>query len=352
MSVAKIQITGGAFQDFEGNPLSNGYLTMQLSHDEQVSDQQIFGGFAIRVPLDVNGNVSGVVSVWATDSMNPANAYYIVNAYRFDGTQAWLAPQYQLITSPGPFDLGTWVPNNPPAGGAPVGSILLQNNSVNNSSQEILNLAQGSGISITDLGDGELQIASSASASTTYMISGGSTSVGEWVNANATTLMDTALRVGVIQFNLGASFTSTSNTLDTSGASNIGGGSSACYGIYNAARTSLLWTSGQVSFPNSGSVATARSFSVPALSLTPGTYYFAWTTNDNGNTQTWGLSLNNMSFTNGTSDANIINNTAVTFGYAANPATDSPTLTLPATLGALTAYSSGNSFGYPMCMFR
>ena len=61
----KIQITGGAFQDFEGNVLANGYLTMQLSHDEQeaVDPGEVVAGLILRVPLDANGNVAGTVYV-------------------------------------------------------------------------------------------------------------------------------------------------------------------------------------------------------------------------------------------------------------------------------------------------
>jgi hypothetical protein len=97
----KNQIIGGAFQDFEGNVLANGYLTMQLSHDEQesVDPGNIVGAFALRVPLDANGNIAGTVSVWPNDQLNPASSYYVVNAYRADGAQAWLAPQLQTVTS-------------------------------------------------------------------------------------------------------------------------------------------------------------------------------------------------------------------------------------------------------------
>src|SRR5260370_18552277 len=132
------QITGGAFQDFGGDVLVNGYLAMQLSHDEQesVDPGNIVGAFALRVPLDANGNIAGTVSVWPNDQLNPAGSFYVVNAYRAGGTLAWQSPQFQTVTtSPSPFNVGTWVPNNPPAGGAPVGSIFLQSKGINNSQQ-------------------------------------------------------------------------------------------------------------------------------------------------------------------------------------------------------------------------
>ncbi|MGA7401143.1 MAG: hypothetical protein WBW38_14045 [Candidatus Sulfotelmatobacter sp.] len=158
------QIIGGNFQDFEGNVLANGYLTMQLSHDaeESVGPGQVVAGFPRRVPLDANGNIAGTVLLWPNDQLNPANTYYIVNAYRHDGTLAWAAPQFQTVTtSPSPFNVGVWIPNNPPSGGAPVGSILLQHNGINNSSQAILDLeSTDSSIIITDEGSGSINLQS------------------------------------------------------------------------------------------------------------------------------------------------------------------------------------------------
>lgn len=75
----------------------------------------------------------------------------------------WAAPQYQTVAStPSPFDVGAWVPNNPPfsgSAGAPVGSLLLQTNGVNNASQNIQNLTAGTDITLTDEGGGEILIA-------------------------------------------------------------------------------------------------------------------------------------------------------------------------------------------------
>src|SRR5260370_13575457 len=135
---------------------------MQLSHDaeQSVGPGQVVAGYPRSVPLDANGNIAGTVLVWPSDQLNPANTYYIVNAYRYDGTLAWAAPQFQAVTtSPSPFNVGTWVPNNPPAGGAPVGSILLQLNGINNASQAKLNLeSTDSSVTITDTGSGNINL--------------------------------------------------------------------------------------------------------------------------------------------------------------------------------------------------
>lgn len=108
----KNRIIEGHFQDVEGNPLANGYLIMHLSQDAQARTElgQVSAGIKIKVPLDVNGNVSGTVLVWPNDALNPDGTYYIVNGYTSEGQLAW-GPFYGLVdSSPSPFDLDAWVP--------------------------------------------------------------------------------------------------------------------------------------------------------------------------------------------------------------------------------------------------
>jgi hypothetical protein len=165
----KNSLVGGSFQDFKGNVLANGYLTMQLNRDgqESVDPGQVFAGFPIRVPLDTNGNILGTVMVWPNDQLNPANSYYIVNAYRTDGTQAWASPQNLSVTStPSPFNVGNWVPATTNNVVAPVGSLLLQTNGINDQSQSLLNLVAGSGVTLTNTG-GAVTITSGATANET-----------------------------------------------------------------------------------------------------------------------------------------------------------------------------------------
>lgn len=109
--MAKIQITGGGFQDSEGNLLANGYLKMVLSQDCQVaSTAQICSGIEVTVPLDGSGNVSGTVNVWPNDQLLPVNNFYTVTGYTQQGQRAW-GPNVQQITGAGPFSLTSWVPN-------------------------------------------------------------------------------------------------------------------------------------------------------------------------------------------------------------------------------------------------
>lgn len=151
--MALVQLTGGAFQDAEGDVLNNGWLTMSLSHDEQdpSTSTQIAAGIPVKIFLDNNGNVAGIQSVWATDVLLPNNAYYIVEAFRSDGSLAWLSPQNQTVPTGSSLNIGTWIPNQP---GVPptTQTITLQTNGVNNSSQTLENLAAGSNITLTNVG--------------------------------------------------------------------------------------------------------------------------------------------------------------------------------------------------------
>jgi hypothetical protein len=159
--MALVTLTGGAFQDAEGHLLVDGFLTMTLSHDEQdpSSNTQIAAGIPVKILLDNNGNVSSGQSVWATDVLLPAGAYYIIEAFRSDGTLAWASPQFETVPSGGPFNIGTWIPNQP-VPQPPPSKITLQTNGVNNGSQTLENLVAGANVTLTNVG-GATTIASS-----------------------------------------------------------------------------------------------------------------------------------------------------------------------------------------------
>ena len=111
--MAKVTLTGGNFQDSEGNVLALGYLTMQLSQDETVLGiGQICSGITITIKLDSNGSVvaSPAQAVWGNDVMLPVNSYYRVTGYTAQGQIAF-GPNNQQVIGAGPFDVGTWVPN-------------------------------------------------------------------------------------------------------------------------------------------------------------------------------------------------------------------------------------------------
>lgn len=113
---SKTQIVNGSFEDNQGNTLNNGSLVFQLSQDASVNSspyRQVVGGIKTRVPLDNNGNVAGVVTIWTNDVLTPAGTYYIVTAYNNSGLKVWDAPQYWTLTSGSPIDLGSLVITNP-----------------------------------------------------------------------------------------------------------------------------------------------------------------------------------------------------------------------------------------------
>ena len=204
---AMVQLTGGHFQDSQGNLLSDGYLKMVLNNDESVNDFQICAGITITVPLDAFGDVvsSPGIFVWGNDVMLPINSYYTVTGYTSEGQIAF-GPNNQQIEGTGTFDLGTWVPNQViswfpslQAGigveveGSPLSSSTvldlvntgnvtftdngggrvsasasipsgptLKTNSILNGDQALLNLVDGTNIHITQDGSGDVKVNNTA----------------------------------------------------------------------------------------------------------------------------------------------------------------------------------------------
>jgi hypothetical protein len=154
-----VTLINGGFTDFEGSPLNLGYLVMQLSHDEQYTtgSNQVVAGLKLKILLDANGNIpaSPATKVFANDAMLPSGSFYTVLAYKADGTQAWADEQFwTILSSPSTLDVGTIVPTNPPGGliGSGGGStLLLETNGTTNSNQSLLNIAQGTNVTITNV---------------------------------------------------------------------------------------------------------------------------------------------------------------------------------------------------------
>lgn len=168
---SKTQLTGGAFQDAEGNLLVNGYLKFKLSQDSSVSGVgNICSGIEITIQLDSVGNVASSTStptapnqyVWATDVFTTPNMFYRVTGYTAGGQPSW-GPNNQQVTSGGTgggtFNVGTWTPNQVLSWTPPPSGVTLQHNGVSNSSQNLLNLESTNGsVSITDAGGGSLDL--------------------------------------------------------------------------------------------------------------------------------------------------------------------------------------------------
>jgi hypothetical protein len=164
----KVQLIGGAFQDSEGNLLANGFLKMTLNQDESITGVgQICSGIEIRINLNSSGgvSVSPVQSVWGNDQMLPVNSYYRVSGYNSSGQLAWGPNNQQVNGSGGTFDVGTWVPNVVLSWFPPLQATELQTNGVDNGDQTLLNLKNGTNVTITDDGSGGVTINSTGSGS-------------------------------------------------------------------------------------------------------------------------------------------------------------------------------------------
>lgn len=164
-------LENGGFSDIEGQPLANGYLTWELSHDEAAlaSSLQVVGGLSRTVQLDNNGNVAGSPQFQNNDTLTPAGSFYIVNAYRSDGTKAWRAPQYiQVLSTSSPFNLSNVVPYNPPVNGLSSGSssLIVQTNSTNNASQTLLNFVNSASVTFSNPSGGEVTATASSGTNT------------------------------------------------------------------------------------------------------------------------------------------------------------------------------------------
>jgi len=111
--MALVALTGGGFSTPNGQPLSNGYLLLTLSHDEQSDGAiQLLAGHTIRICLDNNGNAAVGSQAYATDQMLPAGAYYTVTVYDNTGRQVSTGNQtLTLASSPNPYNLGSWIPS-------------------------------------------------------------------------------------------------------------------------------------------------------------------------------------------------------------------------------------------------
>lgn len=112
-----VQVTGGNFQDCEGAVLANGILLVELSHDENLASPatQVVGGLKRTIVLNNTGNIASNPPTYLFNNslLTPSNSYYIVRAFKSDGTEAWRSFQYwQLSTDP--TDVGTLIPYNPP----------------------------------------------------------------------------------------------------------------------------------------------------------------------------------------------------------------------------------------------
>lgn len=162
MPATKVQLTGGQFQDSEGNKLALGYLLMKLNQDANITGVgNIASGIEVKISLDSNGSVitSPAQTVWGNDQMLPVNAYYRVTGYTEAGQPAWGPNNQQVNGSGGTFDVGTWIPNQVISWTPPIQTPILETNEVVNAVQTLLDLHAGANVALTDNGSGRVTIA-------------------------------------------------------------------------------------------------------------------------------------------------------------------------------------------------
>jgi hypothetical protein len=167
MPASKVQLTGGHFQDSEGNLLEDGYLLMKLNQDELVTDVgQVCSGIEITIQLDASGDVvtSPAQSVWGNDQMSPINSYYRVKGYKANGQLAWGPNNQQVIGDGGTFDVGTWTPNTVLSWFPTLQELELQVNGVDNAVQTLFDLEDSDTVTFEDLGGGQVTAHASGSS--------------------------------------------------------------------------------------------------------------------------------------------------------------------------------------------
>jgi len=354
----QVQLTGGNFQDSEGNLLENGYLEMELSQDASITGVgNICSGIKIRIQLDANGDAVSGSQAWGNDVMNPPDTFYKVTGYTEEGQPAWGPNNQQIVGST--FDLGAWVPNQiyswTPSQVQP---IVLEVNGAAASSQILQNLVAGTNITLTDEGGGSIKIsaANSSAASADFMLGpgivnlagiSGFQAIGGWaggLGANMIAFIAFNLPMGISNFVL----------MDGSFSGGLVYGENIAVAFYTADGLTLLWQSGPILIPNQSNVA--MSITIPSLSLPAGSYVMAWTED------AYYVSCSGMptpaiiSFHSGTSESNIINQSAnLRYGVAGNL---SSSCVFPSTLamsyggGAVDPSTSGWDVAIPAILFH
>lgn len=335
-----VTLSGGAFQDSQGNVLANGYLKFQLSQDGTVPGSgNVASGIEIQINLDVNGNVVGGQSLWGNDVITPST-FYRVTGYTSKGQPAW-GPNNQQVTGAS-FNLSTWVPNQLISSPTQVSPVTLENNGVLNLSQTVLNLeSTDASVTIQDLGSGNINLKASVAAFSSsgqgyftswesfkgYGTGGGNG--GSWLPASLTanTVLFTTL-------NLTAAYTIRKVTVQWI-SNSAGGPHFSCVAIYNATGTTKLLDAGTNAFSDSN-ITTPQTVTLGTpVTLQPGTYLVAWSA-----TVTAGSGAFAFAFPTAQVPT-ILNQNVVRYGTASNVLSGGA---MPATLGTLTVRNVADTF--------
>ena len=357
---AKIQLTGGNFQDGQGNLLTDGYLKMVLSQDGTVAGVgSVCSGIEITIKLNSSASVvtSPAQYVWGNDVLLPVNTYYTVTGYSSQGQPCW-GPNIQQVIGTGPFDVGTWIPNQviswiSPNTGA---KITLENNGTLNSNQQVLNIeSTDASVTITDAGAGALNLQVSSggakfqTAGRGWFLGGESFAPVSDDNGDPIYSSLDANTVLAVQLKLEATYTIRQVAAYCITGSGVAQPFTA--GIYSADGNTKLVDAGASAFDMGTASRKYRTVTLGApVVLPPGLYWFAYGATTNANQ---GSVLSHISYHWFTPMINGIDFTdhqtlPSRYGIAANSLS---TGALPATLGAITPLDNSDPQNIPVVMF-
>lgn len=100
-------ITGGGFQDAQGNKIVSGLLVLRLSQDGNVSGSGQIAPSTVSFTTDSSGNVSG--SLWFNDQITPSGTVYYATLFDASSNKVW-GPEAWSLTGSSPLDVGTLIP--------------------------------------------------------------------------------------------------------------------------------------------------------------------------------------------------------------------------------------------------
>jgi hypothetical protein len=343
MSASLTELTGGNFQDGEGNLLTGGYLTFRLNQDSNVNDSQVCSGVQVKILLDIYGSIIAGQYVWGNDDLSPVNSYYTVTGFTANGQIAW-GPNNQQVVSGGTFDVGTWVPNQVISWTPPTVPIVLKTNGTLNGSQTELNIQAGANITCTDNDAGTVTIASAVSPATTYNFSSIQNFMG--FEGDAARMVDGISAGGgcpAVQVTLPVPVvvSKISINVTTDHASSHGFAA-----LYSADGTTKIIDAGHDAFDTSSTGVKTVTLGTP-ITLPAGSYLIAWS-NDGGSTNVLvtGVGATALDY----STLTLLSTNANRYVRAANGITSG---NMPTTLGTLTFPAiSSDDFDIPMVMFE